>query len=330
MKKFMNNNHWNKVTVGTLSGLVLLLLAIGFLYLSRGLPVKPVYDYALLGVAALIVIILVIYIIQVIRGKITQTEPDYRALFMIGIIFLPLGMGSNNRVFLVFSLVFLGVGLANRKKWKVQPKFSELPLARQKFKIFTMVILGIVVLASFLAWWYFETQKKSSEKNTINQPALSEQTARIIAEQSCVKGGEALSVGVYNENSQTWWFDANLNAAREGCNPACVVSESTKTAEINWRCTGLILPEESVKAAILQKFKEKYPKYADTVVISISKQDDSHARGMVSMVAGQEGGIFLAVKIDDKWQIVFDGNGGIPCNLAKYGFSADMLDDCAN
>ena len=72
---------------------------------------------------------------------------------------------------------------------------------------------------------------------------LSELEAKSIAEKNCIKGGEALSPGIYNENSQTWWFDANLNATRPGCNPACVVSATTKTAEINWRCTGLIPPK---------------------------------------------------------------------------------------
>jgi hypothetical protein len=73
---------------------------------------------------------------------------------------------------------------------------------------------------------------------------LTEAQARTIAEASCVKGGEALSDGSYNFNSKTWWFDANLNSVREGCNPACVVSEETKTAEINWRCTGLLSPTQ--------------------------------------------------------------------------------------
>jgi len=71
---------------------------------------------------------------------------------------------------------------------------------------------------------------------------LSETEARMIAEKSCIKGGEVLASGIYNKNSKTWWYDANLNATREGCNPACVVNEKTKTAEINWRCTGLKEP----------------------------------------------------------------------------------------
>ncbi|MFH1286398.1 MAG: hypothetical protein ABII02_01455 [Candidatus Magasanikbacteria bacterium] len=69
---------------------------------------------------------------------------------------------------------------------------------------------------------------------------ISEDEARSIALNSCINGGGALaSGGTYNENSKTWWFDANLITTQEGCNPACVVSEETKTAEINWRCTGL-------------------------------------------------------------------------------------------
>jgi len=85
-------------------------------------------------------------------------------------------------------------------------------------------------------------------KNTAEPPTkggtITEADARIIAENTCIKGGEALSAGTYNPNSTTWWFDANLNATKPGCNPACVVSTETKQAEINWRCTGVIPPSD--------------------------------------------------------------------------------------
>lgn len=71
---------------------------------------------------------------------------------------------------------------------------------------------------------------------------LSEADARTIAESSCIKGGEALGPGSYNDYTRTWWFNANLNATKPGCNPACVVREDTNTAEVNWRCTGVIPP----------------------------------------------------------------------------------------
>jgi hypothetical protein len=73
------------------------------------------------------------------------------------------------------------------------------------------------------------------------KPGISEAQAQAIAEATCIKGGGALkSGGTYNLSSNTWWFDANLNATRPGCNPACVVSAETKKAEINWRCTGAV------------------------------------------------------------------------------------------
>ncbi|OGZ34350.1 MAG: hypothetical protein A2174_03795 [Candidatus Portnoybacteria bacterium RBG_13_41_18] len=159
---------------------------------------------------------------------------------------------------------------------------------------------------------------------------MTEAEARLIAEQTCIKGGEALtSGGIYNANSKTWWFDANLNSTQQGCNPACVVSEETKTAEINWRCTGLIPFGESAGETLRQLFAQKYPIYAETLSIRIEKETENHARGTITFVDGEPGGIFLAAKIGGQWQIVFDGNGQIPCALSSYGFPADMLSDCA-
>jgi len=71
------------------------------------------------------------------------------------------------------------------------------------------------------------------------EPFLLEGEARQVAESECIKGGETIGPGYYNEYSKTWWFDANLNNAKEGCSPACVV-HLDGAWEINWRCTGLI------------------------------------------------------------------------------------------
>jgi len=146
-----------------------------------------------------------------------------------------------------------------------------------------LIILGlaIVILAGFVVWRVENQENPSDSEQTntpvINEPevpangkdltdetgnepevlaVMTEAEARSIAEKTCIKGGESLSAGDYNENTKTWWFDANLNAVREGCNPACVVSEVTKTAEINWRCTGLIPPNGNDTAAAITNFEE--------------------------------------------------------------------------
>jgi hypothetical protein len=66
--------------------------------------------------------------------------------------------------------------------------------------------------------------------------------AQKIAEKSeCTASGQLLANHFCNANSGTWWI--NLSIEKKGCAPACVIEVATKKAEINWRCTGLILPE---------------------------------------------------------------------------------------
>lgn len=80
--------------------------------------------------------------------------------------------------------------------------------------------------------------------NNINEEGgeLSLQEALEIAQNSeCVEQGSLGNDGTYNEYTNTWWIDFEPSEEKPGCNPACVVSETTKTAEINWRCTGVIV-----------------------------------------------------------------------------------------
>lgn len=58
----------------------------------------------------------------------------------------------------------------------------------------------------------------------------------------CAEKGDLTDNYMYNENTKTWWIDLDMKEEfkKEICNPACVVSEDTKTAEINWRCTGVL------------------------------------------------------------------------------------------
>jgi hypothetical protein len=58
----------------------------------------------------------------------------------------------------------------------------------------------------------------------------------IAAKSEC---GDNIKAGhICNDFTGTWWID--LDIEKPGCSPACVVDVNTKTASINWRCTGLI------------------------------------------------------------------------------------------
>ncbi|MBD3388398.1 MAG: hypothetical protein GF416_04940 [Candidatus Altiarchaeales archaeon] len=70
------------------------------------------------------------------------------------------------------------------------------------------------------------------------RPISSEEAVDVAWESECVEVG-ALTDRMYrNEDTRTWWID--LDAEKAGCSPACVVYEDTMTAEVNWRCTGLV------------------------------------------------------------------------------------------
>jgi len=60
----------------------------------------------------------------------------------------------------------------------------------------------------------------------------------------CAQKAKLSSKVFCNENTGTWWIDVNPFETKAGCNPACVVNVITKQAEINWRCTGAIVPAQ--------------------------------------------------------------------------------------
>ncbi len=65
-----------------------------------------------------------------------------------------------------------------------------------------------------------------------------EQATEIAKTSECTKNATLGTEVFCNNVTKTWWFSLNLK--KEGCSPACVVNTETKTAEINWRCTGLL------------------------------------------------------------------------------------------
>ncbi len=65
-----------------------------------------------------------------------------------------------------------------------------------------------------------------------------EEAIEIAQNSVCIEQGPLTENSIYNAATATWWIDLDID--KPGCNPACVVDESSQTAEINWRCTGLL------------------------------------------------------------------------------------------
>jgi len=94
-----------------------------------------------------------------------------------------------------------------------------------------VAVIGTIFMAGCIAP---ETKQPGDESKMSIEEAIA-----IAQNSTCLNEGSLTDKYVYNPDSGTWWIDLDPFTPRESCNPACVVSEDTKTAEINWRCTGL-------------------------------------------------------------------------------------------
>lgn len=90
-----------------------------------------------------------------------------------------------------------------------------------------------------------------------------------------------------------------------------------------------MITTDSTKEEITKLFAEKYNKKIEDVNLTINKQVEDYLSGGVKFGADQnaEGGIFLAMKVNDVWQLVYDGNGSIDCQKMRgeYKFPDEIL-----
>jgi hypothetical protein len=84
-----------------------------------------------LGISALVLVIAAAYLK---KGK--RMPTDYYSLFIIGVVWLFLGMASRLLSFIILGLAFSAIGLANKSKWeKNKIAWSELGKEEKRRKI---------------------------------------------------------------------------------------------------------------------------------------------------------------------------------------------------
>lgn len=142
--------------------------------------------------------------------------------------------------FLAYLSILIATIVAIWLMARKQKPWSELTEKEKKTRI-VLIIIGILLFAAGIvaAFLYQQGNEES---------ILSQGEALTIAQKSsdCSMAGVLTDEINYNAVTKTWWIDLERmpELEKDGCNPACVVSEETKTAEVNWRCTGLVEPEE--------------------------------------------------------------------------------------
>jgi len=77
----------------------------------------------LIGVIAVIIGVIIFYLMQKKQNDGSVKEPDYRALFIMGISFLPMGIIFTATInpatigFVGTGIIYMAIGSANRDKW---------------------------------------------------------------------------------------------------------------------------------------------------------------------------------------------------------------------
>jgi len=125
--------------------------------------------------------------------------------------------GSASIFFMIIGLLFVGGYLINEGIITI-----NLPSA-------TTTTIGLTTTTTI------SSEEFCQKKGTDIKLSLSE-AKEIAIHGQC--GDKLKDTYICNEITGTWWIDLDIEKA--GCSPACVINVETKTAEINWRCTGLL------------------------------------------------------------------------------------------
>ncbi len=101
-----------------------------------------------------------------------------------------------------------------------------------------------------------------------------------------------------------------------------------------YKSYNISLPDQSPTEDLIKElFAAKYGKEISEITIEINKETETNVAGVVqfSPIGPENSGVFLAVKVDDNWKIIYDGQGSIPClDIEPYNFPVDQVPECAN
>ncbi len=94
----------------------------------------------------IIVIGLIVAIMSARARRKEGRKPNYKAFFIIGITWIPIGIATQNYVFMVVGLAFMILGFTKKKEWKNQPKWEDLSPAEKKIKLALIIFLSLILI----------------------------------------------------------------------------------------------------------------------------------------------------------------------------------------
>lgn len=82
------------------------------------------------------------------RGK---TRPDYYTFFVMGVVWLIIGIPFKMWLLATMGAIFAAIGLINKDKWKTNRRtWKDLSNKEKRFKISLIIILSLLVIAGLV------------------------------------------------------------------------------------------------------------------------------------------------------------------------------------
>jgi hypothetical protein len=89
--------------------------------------------------------------------------------------------------------------------------------------------------------------------------------------------------------------------------------------------------EPTLQESIIQQLSQKHSKPESNISIQVSNQTGGHAKGTVQFTDEMGGGLWFAAKTNNGWEVAFDGNGIVACDIVeRYEFPREMIPNCVN
>ena len=103
---------------------------------------------------ALVIVILGILAIFFIKAKEGKHKVDYYSLFIMGVIWLVVGVLLNNSILWILGIVFFVIGLANKDKWKKnRTDWKKITKKQKNILYIATAMLFLLLVAGIIVFW---------------------------------------------------------------------------------------------------------------------------------------------------------------------------------
>ena len=181
--------------------------------------------------------------------------------------------------------------------------------------------IAILLLSGFGCTW-IQTTNETAEycaKSGTGFNMSFDEAKEIALRSECVSNATLAQDHWCNNYTGTWWI--SLNLAKPGCHPACVINVEDKTAEINWMCTGLIVPENETGGNLTTPGNE--------TAAEVTGANNQFAADLYQKYKSKEGNVFFSpYSISTALAMTYEGAKGQTADEMRtvFHFPADQAD----